>query len=67
MKRRRPKIATARGKVLSFVRANGKWMAVVASCTSRGTDTPVLSCLMDVAELKGLARRKADRWLDWLR
>jgi hypothetical protein len=65
-KRRRPKVTTARGKVLSFIRANGSWMAVVASFHTSSKTTPVLSQLVPITELKGSARRKADRWLEYL-
>jgi hypothetical protein len=59
------KISTARGKVLSFIRANGEWMAVVASFSNE-PNSPVLSHLVRVVELKGSARRKADRWVEYL-
>ena len=62
-KRRRPKVTTARGKVLSFIRANGEWMAVVTSFRTPSKATPVLSQLVSISELKGSARRKAERWL----
>jgi len=65
-KRSRPKVTTARGKVLSFIRANGGWMAVVTSFSSCSKTTPVLSHLVPITELKGSARRKADRWLEYL-
>ena len=65
-KRRRPKVTTARGKVLSFIRANGGWMAVVTSFHTSSTTEPVLSQLVPISELKGPARRKADRWLQYL-
>ena len=50
------------GKVLSLLRANGEWMAVVVSFSAPPRQ-PVLSHLIRVAELKGSARRKADRWV----
>lgn len=56
---------TARGKVLSFIRCNGEWLAIVASFTSGPTE-PVLSSIMPVAELTGSAKRKAERWLEFL-
>ena len=56
-KRRRPKVTTARGKVLSFIRANGGWMAVVTSFRMSSKATPVLSQLVPISELKGSARR----------
>lgn len=54
-----------KGKVLSFLRANGEWLAVV-SCFTSSQKTPVLSQLVPVSALKGNARRKADRWLEYL-
>lgn len=51
-----------RGKVLSLVPANGEWMAIVAAFTSK-RDDPVVSLIVPVADLKGSARRKADRWV----
>ena len=60
------KKVTGSGKVLSFVHANGGWLAVVASFSSGPTD-PVISHLVPIAELKGSARRKADRWVEYLR
>lgn len=65
MSARKVKVVVSTGKVLSFIRANGEWMAVVAAFSS-GRRDPVLSHLVPVAELKGPARRKADRWLEWL-
>lgn len=56
---------TGQGKLLSFFRSGGEWMAVVSAYQSRPKD-PVLSRIVPVAELKGSARRKADRWLGWL-
>jgi len=52
---------TRRGKVLSLVPANGEWMAIVAAFTSK-RDEPVVSLIVPIADLKGSARRKADRW-----
>lgn len=69
IKRRRPptpKNFSQRGKVLSLIRANGEWMAVVVSTTTEG-DLPVLSKIVPISELKGSARRKADRWVEWLK
>ena len=60
-----PKGSTHRGTLLSFLHVNGAWMAVVAGPSAR-PGQPVLSQLVPVAELKGSARRKADRWLAWL-
>jgi hypothetical protein len=51
--------------VQSFIRANGQWLAVVTSFRAKGSD-PVLSKIVPISELKGSARRKADRWLEWL-
>jgi hypothetical protein len=56
---------TGRGKLLSFFRANGEWMAVVSALSS-GPNDPVLSQLVSVAQLKGPQRRKAERWLAYL-
>lgn len=56
---------TGSGKVLSFIRTNGEWMAVVSSFRSKASQ-PILSQLVSVSELKGSAKRKADRWLEWL-
>lgn len=56
---------TARGKLLSVIRSGGEWVAVVSALTSRA-DEPVLSHLVPVAELKGSAKRKADRWMEYL-
>lgn len=53
---------TRRGKVLSLVPANGEWMAIVAAFTSK-RDEPVVSLIVPIADLKGSARRKADRWV----
>lgn len=53
---------TRRGKVLSLMRANGEWMAIVTALTSK-RDEPVLSKIVPIADLKGSARRKADRWV----
>jgi len=64
-KRRQPKVTTARGKVLSFIRANGAWLAVVSSFTA-DPRVPVLSHLVPIEDLKGSARRKADRWVEYL-
>ena len=55
------KSVTARGRVLSLLRANGEWLAVVAVFSSK-RDEPVLSQIVPIANLKGSARRKADRW-----
>lgn len=56
---------TRSGKVLSLLRANGEWLAVVqALCSSPGE--PVLSKIVPISELKGSARRKADRWVEYL-
>jgi hypothetical protein len=65
MKRRRRKVITTRGKVLSFIRANNDWMAIVVEFDAE-PDQPVLSQIVPIAELKGSARRKADRWMRWL-
>jgi hypothetical protein len=59
------KKVTTRGKVLSFIRANGGWLAVVAAFSS-GSNDPVISHLVPIAELTGSARRKADRWVELL-
>ncbi|UJJ58239.1 hypothetical protein [Rhodanobacter denitrificans] len=53
---------TRRGKVLSLMRANGEWLAIVAAFTSK-RDEPVVSLIVPIAHLKGSARRKADRWV----
>ena len=53
---------TRRGKVLSLMRANGEWLAIVAAFTSK-RDEPVLSMIVPITDLKGSARRKADRWV----
>lgn len=58
--KRRNKVTRA-GKVLSLVRANGEWIAIVASFTSN-RDEPVLSKIVRIADLRGSARRKAERW-----
>jgi hypothetical protein len=60
-----PKGTTGQGKVLSFFRANGEWLAVVSALHS-GPKEPVLSQLVPVSQLKGPQRRKADRWLAYL-
>ncbi len=60
-----PKNYIARGTVQSFILANGQWLAVVTSFRST-PGAPVLSQLVPVAELKGSARRKADRWVESL-
>jgi len=54
-----------KGKVLSLLPSNGEWLAVVASFTSK-PDEPVLSKIVPITDLKGSARRKADRWVRWL-
>ncbi|WP_139350555.1 hypothetical protein [Rhodanobacter sp. B04] len=64
-KRRRPKGTIASGKVLSFIRANGEWLALVVLHTSE-RNLPVLSRIVPISDLKGSARRKADRWLEYL-
>ena len=64
-KHARGKVAVNRGKVLSFIHGNGGWLAVVAAFSS-GPDDPVISHLVPIAELKGSARRKADRWVESL-
>jgi len=64
MKQRRKVVP--RGKVLSLMRANGEWVAVVQAFRSRPGE-PVLSRIVPVAELKGSARRKADRWVESLK
>lgn len=56
---------TASGKVLSFINANGEWLAIVASFTS-GPNEPVVSRIVPVSQLTGNAKRKADRWVAWL-
>ena len=56
---------TTRGKVLSLLRANGEWMAIVTVFTSK-RDEPVMSQIVPIANLKGSARRKADRWINRL-
>lgn len=53
---------TMGGKVLSLLRANGEWLAIVAVFTAK-RDEPVLSKIVPIADLKGSARRKADRWV----
>lgn len=53
---------TRRGKVLSLMRANGEWLAIVTAFTAK-RDEPVLSMIVPIADLKGSARRKADRWV----
>ena len=57
---------TMTGKVLSLLRANGGWLAVVQASKS-APGLVVISRLVPVAELKGSARRKADRWVEYLR
>ena len=60
------KKVTMTGKVLSLLRANGGWLAVVQTSKSAPGEV-VISRLMPIAELKGSARRKADRWVEYLR
>ncbi|WP_027484697.1 hypothetical protein [Rhodanobacter sp. OR87] len=61
--RRRQRMQPIRsGKVLSLMRANGEWLAIVAAFTSK-RDEPVLSKIVPIVDLKGSARRKADRWV----
>ena len=57
---------TMTGKVLSLLRANGEWLAVMQASKSAPGEV-VISRLVPVAELKGSARRKADRWVEYLR
>ena len=63
---RQRKKVTRSGKVLSLIRANGEWLAVVVSMTAE-RDLPVLSKIVPVSALTGSARRKADRWVEWLK
>jgi hypothetical protein len=56
---------TKSGKVLSLLPSNGEWLAVVQAFSSQ-PGCPVLSRIVPVSELKGPARRKADRWVRWL-
>lgn len=62
---RQRKKVTMGGKVLSLMRSNGEWLAVVQALRSKPGD-PVLSRIVPITELKGSARRKADRWVRWL-
>ena len=64
-RRRTGEVCIARGKVLSLMRSGGEWLAVVVALRTSG-DLPVLSHIVPVADLKGSARRKADRWVRWL-
>lgn len=57
---------TMTGKVLSLLRANGEWLAVVQS-TKSAPGHPVLSKIVPIGQLTGPARRKADRWVEYLR
>ncbi len=57
--------STGYGKLLTVIRSNGAWVGVVQAFSSRPVD-PVISMLVPISELKGSARRKADRWLSWL-
>lgn len=54
-----------RGTVQSLIRANGGWMAVVTAFTSE-PGQPVWSHLVPIDQLRGPARKKADRWLEAL-
>lgn len=59
------KKVTMSGKVLSLMRSNGEWLAVVQALRSSPGE-PVLSKIVPIRELKGPARRKADRWMESL-
>lgn len=59
---RRPAKLTMRGKVLSLMRCNGQWVAIVQALRSRPGE-PVLAKIVPVDALTGSARRKADRWV----
>lgn len=50
-----------RGVVQSLIRANGRWLAVVTAFRSKHRE-PVISKLIPLDELRGSAKRKADRW-----
>lgn len=54
-----------KGKLLSVIRSGGEWVAVVSSFRSKANE-PVLSHLVPVSELTGNAKRKANRWMEFL-
>lgn len=58
--------ATKRGRLLGFTLSGGKWLAVVQAFSTDRSSDPILTRFMPVDELKGSARRKADRWLERL-
>lgn len=57
--------AMQRGQLLGLIPTGGQWLAVVTLFRST-PGGPVLSELVPVVELKGSARRKADRWVESL-
>ena len=57
--------ATRYGELLSLLRANGEWMAVVAALSSFDGD-PVISKIVRVHDIQGPQRKKADRWIGLL-
>lgn len=59
---RQRKKVTMRGKVLSLMRANGEWVAIVQAIRAKQGE-PVISRIVPISALRGSARRKADRWL----
>lgn len=54
-----------KGKLLSVFYSGGEWIAVVSAFQTAG-DEPVLSKLRPVSSLRGNAKRKADRWMEYL-
>ena len=56
---------TRTGKLLSLLRANGEWMAIVA-CISTAHGDPVISQIVRVQDMQGRERKRADSWVEQL-
>ena len=59
------KVKSAAGKILGTIRANGAWLFAVQAFGARGT-APILLEFRTVDQLKGVHRRKAELWLEFL-
>lgn len=53
------------GTLQSVIRSGDEWLAVVVRLTA-GPGVPVWSSIVPIGQLKGSARKKADRWLEYL-
>jgi hypothetical protein len=60
------KVVSGRGKIVGVMRANGGWLFAVQAFSTSSKAVPVLVELRNAADLGGSARRKAERWLEYL-